>query len=209
MTIFRFLGRQAYLPIYQAMQRFTSVRNAHTEDEIWFLEHEPVYTQGMAGKAEHLLNTSHIPVVQTDRGGQITYHGPGQLIVYFLIDIERRALAARDLVSLIEKALVNLLQIFGILAYARKEAPGIYLDVSSMKTSAENHAKIASLGLRVRNKAAYHGLALNVKMDLLPFLNINPCGFVGMKMVQMSDLKDATAMPAVEKAFLQILQGIF
>jgi lipoyl(octanoyl) transferase len=175
--IIRDLGRQPYLPIWRAMQRFTDWRTAQTADEIWLLQHDPVYTQGMAGKPEHVLNSADIPIVAIDRGGQVTYHGPGQLVIYFLLDIRRRALTPRQLVSLIECYLVDLLAQWQITATAKKAAPGIYVD----------QAKIASIGLRVRKGACYHGAALNVAMDLSPFLGINPCGYKALKMTQMTD----------------------
>ena len=195
----RALKQQSYPPIFHAMQRFTTLRTSNTPDEIWSLEHEPVYTQGMAGKPEHLLHPNHIPIVHVDRGGQITYHGPGQLVVYFLLDVNRRKLLARQLVTKIEEACVKFLASYGLEAYARQDAPGIYL----------NHAKIASLGLRVRNGASYHGLALNVNMDLAPFQAINPCGLAGMKMIQMADFIPNIRMADVEENFITLLKEIF
>lgn len=174
----RHLGRQAYLPVWQAMQQFTDRRGADTVDELWLLEHEPVFTQGQAGKAEHLLLPGDIPVVQVDRGGQVTYHGPGQLVVYFLLDLRRRKLGVRPLVSAIENTIVALMARYGVVAAARPDAPGVYVE----------GAKLCSLGLRIRQGCSFHGLALNVAMDLAPFQRINPCGYVGMQMVQSSDL---------------------
>lgn len=174
----RELGRLPYLPAWQAMQRFTNERGPDTPDEIWLLEHEPVFTQGQAGKAEHLLMPGDIPVVQADRGGQVTYHGPGQLIAYLLLDVRRSNLGVRELVSRMEASLVALLAEYGIAAYAKPDAPGVYVGA----------AKIASLGLRIRNGRSFHGLALNVDMDLAPFGRINPCGYAGMAMTQLKDL---------------------
>jgi len=173
--VVRELGLQPYEPVWQAMSRFTDQRDGSTLDEIWLLEHQPVFTQGQAGKAEHVLAPGDIPVVQVDRGGQVTYHGPGQLVVYLMLDIARRGLGARELVSRIEQAIVSLLAEYGIEAAARKDAPGVYT----------GPAKIASLGLRIRKGRSFHGLALNVDMDLEPFLRINPCGYQGMPMTQM------------------------
>ncbi len=160
------------------MQAFTDLRDETTADEFWLLEHEPVFTQGRAGKAEHLLTPGEIPVVQTDRGGQITYHGPGQLMVYTLLDLTRLGLGVRSLVVALEQALVACLADYGITARGRRDAPGVYV----------GDAKIASLGLRVRKACSYHGLALNVNMDLAPFRRINPCGYQGLAMTQISDL---------------------
>lgn len=162
--------------MWARMQNFTDQRSAGTADEVWLLEHEPVFTQGRAGKAEHLLAPGDIPVVQSDRGGQITYHGPGQLMVYTLLDLERLGLGIRGLVTALEQAVVNCLAGYGISARGRRDAPGVYV----------RDAKIASLGLRVRKGYSYHGLALNVQMDLTPFQRINPCGYRGLEMTQIS-----------------------
>lgn len=178
--IVRQLGLQPYAPIWEKMQAFTNQRDSETPDEIWLLQHQPVFTQGQAGKAEHLLSPGEIPVVQTDRGGQITYHGPGQLVVYLLLDLRRRKLGVRDVVTLMENAVIELLASIGIQASAKPDAPGVYVDGS----------KIASLGLRVRRGCSFHGLALNVDMDLEPFLRINPCGYAGMQMTQVKHLVD-------------------
>lgn len=174
----RELGRLPYQPAWQAMQRFTNERGPDTPDEIWLLEHEPVFTQGQAGKAEHVLLPGDIPVVQADRGGQVTYHGPGQLIAYLLLDVRRSGLGVRELVSRMEASLVALLAGYGVEAYAKPDAPGVYVGA----------AKIASLGLRIRHGRSFHGLALNVDMDLEPFGRINPCGYAGMAMTQLKDL---------------------
>jgi lipoyl(octanoyl) transferase len=160
------------------MQDFVARRTLDTPDEIWVLQHEPVFTQGQTGKPEHILADIGIPVVQTDRGGQVTYHGPGQLVVYFLLDVRRRGLGARHLVDLIEQSVVQLLAESGIAASLRKGAPGVYVD----------DRKIAALGLRIRRGSSYHGLSLNIDMDLTPFRAINPCGYAGLEPVQLADL---------------------
>lgn len=176
--IIRDLGLVDYTATWQRMQQFTDQRDDQTLDEIWLLEHPPVFTQGQAGKAEHLLFPGDIPVVQVDRGGQVTYHGPGQLVAYILLNIKRRNLGVRQLVNLIEQSIIDTLAINQISAYAKSDAPGVYV----------NESKVASLGLRVRKGCTFHGLALNVDMDLSPFSRINPCGYAGMKMVQSKDL---------------------
>ncbi|MFY0701611.1 MAG: lipoyl(octanoyl) transferase LipB, partial [Bermanella sp.] len=163
----RFLdGEQAYEPVWQAMKAFTESRDEHTQDEVWILEHQKVFTQGQAGKPEHLLFTGDIPVVQADRGGQVTYHGPGQITAYLMADLKRLDLGPRTLVDAIENSLVTLLDQYDIQAYPKADAPGVYVGQS----------KIASLGLRIRKGYSFHGLALNVDMDLEPFQRINPCG---------------------------------
>ena len=162
----------------QAMQDFTNQRNQETPDEIWLLEHDPVFTQGQNGKEEHLLNPGNIPVIQTDRGGQVTYHGPGQLMIYTLIDLKRKQLNVRDLVTLLEKSVIDLLAKYNIQAVAKREAPGVYVE----------EKKICSIGLRIRRGCSYHGIAFNVSMDLEPFTRINPCGFTALEMTQFSAL---------------------
>lgn len=174
----RELGLVEYLPTWQAMQHFTNNRGPQTADEVWLLQHFPVFTQGQAGKAEHLLLPGDIPVVQADRGGQVTYHGPGQLVGYLLLDVRRLGFGVRELVNRIEHSLIDLLAGYGVEAAAKPDAPGVYV----------NSAKIASLGLRIRNGRSFHGLALNVDMDLEPFQRINPCGYAGLKMTQLRDL---------------------
>jgi lipoyl(octanoyl) transferase len=169
---------QPYEKIFHAMKSFTETRDQTTPDEIWFLEHEPVFTQGQAGKAEHLLNAHGIPVVQTDRGGQITYHGPGQLMMYTLFDLKRLELNTRELVILLENSVIDVLKTFDIDAYADREKPGVYV----------NNEKIASLGLRVKNDRSYHGLCLNVNNDLTPFSYINPCGIKNQKVTSLKTL---------------------
>lgn len=172
------LGRQPYQPVWQAMRALTDSRDATTNDQFWVVEHDPVFTQGQAGKPEHLLMPGDIPVVLSDRGGQVTYHGPGQLVLYPLIDIRRAKLGVRELVTALEQAVVDTLADQGIIARARADAPGVYVD----------DAKIASLGLRIRRGASFHGVALNVDADLSPFARINPCGYAGMAMTRISDL---------------------
>ena len=193
------LGLAEYSPIFHAMEAFTDARNDRTEDELWVVEHPPVFTQGMAGKAEHLLARSNIPVVQIDRGGQITYHGPGQTVMYLLLDLRRAGIGIRALVSLIEESVIGYLQELGIRAQSRIDAPGVYVDGK----------KIASLGLRVRGGCTYHGVALNVDMDLEPFSRINPCGLVGMQMTQLRDLGVALDADAAGTALAARFQRIW
>ncbi|CCN68504.1 lipoyl(octanoyl) transferase LipB [Vibrio nigripulchritudo] len=189
------LGRQDYLPVWQAMHDFTDNRDEDTVDEVWLVEHNPVFTQGQAGKTEHLLNTGDIPVVQSDRGGQVTYHGPGQIVAYFLLNLRRRKLGVRDLVTHIENLVINTLSRYGIDSSAKPDAPGVYVE----------DRKICSLGLRIRKGCSLHGLALNVNMDLTPFLRINPCGYQGMEMVQLNDFNRNTEVSSVEDTLVEEL----
>jgi lipoyl(octanoyl) transferase len=182
------LGSTRYLPVFQAMQTFTAERSPDTPDEIWLTEHEPVFTQGQAGRAEHLLAPGEIEVVQSDRGGQVTYHGPGQLVAYLMIDVKRAKLTPRGLVSAIEDSIIALLAGYGIEAANRRDAPGVYVD----------GAKVASLGLRIRRGCSYHGLALNVNMDLEPFGRINPCGLIDLSVTQLADLGGPGSVDAVK-----------
>jgi lipoyl(octanoyl) transferase len=175
--LIRRLGLVEYQPIFDAMKNFTAQRGPETPDEIWLLQHSPVYTQGLAGKPEHLLQTSDIPLVQIDRGGQITYHGPGQIVAYLLLDLKRLGMGVKVLVHCIEQALIDLLAGYGISAQRREKAPGVYV----------NNAKIAALGLRIKNNCSYHGLCLNVDMDITPYANINPCGYAGLQVTQTRD----------------------
>lgn len=193
--IIRQLGLQPYLQTWQAMQDFTNERQAETIDEIWLVEHEPVFTQGQAGKAEHLLSTGNIPVVQTDRGGQVTYHGPGQLVAYFMIDLKRKQLGVRELVTRIENIVIETLAHYHIDANARADAPGVYV----------NQEKICSLGLRIRKGCSFHGLALNINMDLTPFLRINPCGHAGMLMTQTKSQGGASSIDELTPIFIDQL----
>lgn len=189
------LGRQDYEPVWKAMHEFTDQRTEETPDEVWLVEHNPVFTQGQAGKAEHLINTGDIPVVQSDRGGQVTYHGPGQLVAYFLINLRHKKLGVRDLVTTIENLVINTLKAYNIDSAARPDAPGVYVDGK----------KICSLGLRIRKGCSFHGLALNVNMDLTPFLRINPCGYAGMEMVQVSQFNGPSDVETVEKQLIEEL----
>jgi lipoyl(octanoyl) transferase len=176
--IVRRLGRVEYEPTWRAMQRFTDERNAATADEIWFLEHPPVFTLGMNASPAHVLAPGDIPVVQIDRGGQVTYHGPGQLVVYPLVDLRRAKLGVRDIVTALEKSVIQMAAEFGITAEARREAPGIYV----------GGKKLGSVGIRIRRHSSYHGLAVNVNLDLEPFQRINPCGYQGLEMTQLGQL---------------------
>ena len=193
--ILRHFGLVPYQDMLQAMHTFTAERLNSTIDEVWFVEHPPVFTQGQAGKAEHLLATDDIPVVQSDRGGQVTYHGPGQQIIYFLIDLRRKAMGVRDLVTHIETIVIETLAEFGIQSRAKKDAPGVYV----------GEEKICSLGLRIRKGCSFHGLALNVNMDLSPFLRINPCGYAGMKMTQTSALGGPDNLQTLQPILIQQL----
>ena len=174
----RHLGEVDYQNTWQKMQDFTNSRQQDTDDELWFLQHPPVYTLGKNGKAEHVLNPADIPVINSDRGGQVTYHGPGQIVVYTLLDLKRLNIGVRQLVSILEQAIIDLLAGYGVVSSARREAPGVYVD----------NAKIAALGLRVRKGCSFHGMALNVDMDLEPFTRINPCGFEGLEVTQLKNL---------------------
>lgn len=190
-VIIRQLGVQPYDTIWHRMQQFTDQRTAETIDEIWLVQHPPVFTQGQAGKAEHILHKTDIPIVQSDRGGQVTYHGPGQQVMYILVDIKRRKaidklsgsespLSVRDLVTYLEQCVVNTLADYGIKGYPKPDAPGVYIDGK----------KICSLGLRIRKGCSFHGLAFNIHMDLSPFHAINPCGYAGLEMCQLQDFVD-------------------
>lgn len=178
--ILRQLGQVDYATTFAAMKEFTATRSDSTADEMWLCEHPPVFTQGLSGKPEHLLRDVGIPVVQIDRGGQITYHGPGQVVVYLLLDLRRRNLKVRELVHAIEQAVIDLLTEYGVAAQRRASAPGVYV----------GDAKIAALGLRIKNGCSYHGVSLNVAMDLAPYAAINPCGYAGMAVTQLRNLCD-------------------
>jgi lipoyl(octanoyl) transferase len=202
----RHLGVQDYLPTYEAMKKFTNERDASTPDEIWVLEHPPVYTLGQAGDLAHLLvKDSAIPLVPIDRGGQITYHGPGQIVVYLLLDLRRRKLFVRDLVNRIEQAIIDTLADFKVLGERHQGAPGIYLGKDHSIKAHLIGAKIAALGLKVTKQCCYHGLALNVHMDLGPFEAINPCGYPGLKTVDLSSLGVSDNIGAVAKSLLSHL----
>ena len=189
----RHYGLTDYHTTWQAMQDFTQQRDDQTADEIWLLQHPPVYTLGLNGKQEHLLDIGDIPLVAVDRGGQVTYHGPGQLVIYLLLNLRRLGLGIRELVSIMEQATIDLLASYGIAAESRKDAPGVYV----------NGAKIAALGLRVKRNCSYHGLALNIDMDLEPFSRINPCGYADMAVTQMKDLTGLDDMDTIGQALLQ------
>lgn len=193
-VVVRDLGVTRYEPVFRDMQAFTEQRDRETTDEIWFTEHEPVFTQGQAGKQEHLLAPGGIPVIQTDRGGQVTYHGPGQITAYLLFDLRRLKIGVRDLVTKIELSMADTLARYGISAQPRADAPGVYVDGS----------KIGSLGLRVRRGCAYHGLSLNVDMDLEPFSRINPCGLLDMKVTQIANFT-AVQLPEARARLLDAL----
>ena len=195
----RMLGRQAYEPVWQAMKTFTETRDDTTVDELWFVEHDPVFTQGQAGKAEHVLNPGAIPVIQVDRGGQVTYHGPGQLVVYLLLDVKRLQKGPRAIVSGIEQAIINVLQTYGIESCARPDAPGVYI----------RDAKIAALGLRFRKQRSYHGLSFNLDMDLEPFGRINPCGYEGLEVTQLVDyVEHFDKQDVADKLLLSLMEEL-
>tara|TARA_R110000868_G_scaffold410505_4_gene698830 strand:- start:75585 stop:76193 length:609 start_codon:yes stop_codon:yes gene_type:complete len=195
--IIKDLAQQDYTTTWQAMRDFTDARDETTEDEIWLVEHPAVFTQGQAGKAEHILNAGDISIVQSDRGGQVTYHGPGQLVAYILLDVRRAKLKVRELVTLIETAIIDLLKEYNITANARCDAPGVYVD----------GAKICSLGLRIRKGCSYHGLALNVDMNLEPFIRINPCGYANMPVTQLSALCPTLDITQVRQRLINSLKN--
>lgn len=192
-VIVRQLGSQEYMPIWQRMQSFTDTRDSNTPDELWLVEHTPVFTQGQAGKEEHILAPGDIPVVKVDRGGQVTYHGPGQQMLYVLLDIKRRKLGVRELVSAMEKTIINVLAESNITAYAKCDAPGVYVD----------EKKVCSVGLRIRKGCSFHGLAFNVNMDLSPFQRINPCGYAGMEMTDSAKLGGVETMAMAGQKLVQ------
>lgn len=178
------LGLRSYQPVWETMRELNDIRDVETPDQFWLVEHEPVFTQGQAGKPEHLLMPGDIPVVKTDRGGQVTYHGPGQVVLYPLLDVRRAKMGVRELVTAIENAVIDVLAIYNVVAKARPDAPGVYVE------AAASEAKVASLGLRIRRGGSFHGVALNVDGDLSPFARINPCGYAGMQMTRLADLTD-------------------
>ncbi len=194
--IVRHLGLKDYEPTWQAMQQFTDERDENTKDEIWLLQHPRVFTLGKAGKAEHLLNTGDIPVIKVDRGGQVTYHAPGQLIAYLLLDLNRLGIGVRELVTRLENAIIATLAEYSIESQSSREAPGVYVD----------GRKIAALGLRVRRGYCFHGLALNVDMDLEPFARINPCGYEGLEITQIANLVDHVEADVVSQQLLSHLK---
>jgi lipoyl(octanoyl) transferase len=196
--IIRNLGQRDYVPVWREMQAFTAARTQDTPDELWIVEHPPVFTLGLNGKTQHLLSPGDIPVIEVDRGGQVTYHGPGQLVVYTLLDIQRRHLGVKELVRGIEQAIIALLADYDIQAEGRVDAPGVYVA----------GAKIAALGLRIKKGRTYHGLALNISMDLEPFRHINPCGYVGMSVTQTRDLGITASLPELRDQLLAHLGTI-
>ncbi|MBL0206767.1 MAG: lipoyl(octanoyl) transferase LipB [Propionivibrio sp.] len=198
--VVRWLGRVAYQPTWQAMMDFTAARTAETADELWVCEHPPVYTLGQAGKPEHLLFDIGIPLIRIDRGGQITYHGPGQVVIYLLLDLARRRLKVRELVWRIEQALIDLLAEHAIAATRLSGAPGVY--IAQGEGEGDSVAKIGALGLRVRKGGCYHGVSLNVDMDLSPFAAINPCGLAGMAVTQTRDLGMALSSTEVAESLV-------
>ncbi|MCX7552518.1 lipoyl(octanoyl) transferase LipB [Marinicella sp. S1101] len=187
------LGRCDYEPVWRDMQKFTDERGPDTYDELWLVEHPPVFTQGLAGKPEHVLAAGDIPVIQVDRGGQVTYHGPGQIVAYPMIDLRRHGIGVKSLVHGIEQAIIDTVGHYGITAARKDNAPGVYVD----------GAKIASLGLRIRKACSFHGLAFNIDMDLEPFQRINPCGFSGLEVIQLADLAKGVEIKAVETQLLE------
>lgn len=195
----RNLGRRAYEPVWRAMQAFTDARDADTRDELWLVEHDPVFTQGQAGKAEHVLAPGDIPVVPVDRGGQVTYHGPGQLVAYPLLDLRRLGIGVRELVNRIEQCVIDTLATWDIAAQRREGAPGIYV----------GDAKVMALGLRVRRGCSFHGLAFNVAMDLSPFSRINPCGYQGLRVTQVLDLGGPGNLVEVAQTLVPLLARQF
>jgi lipoyl(octanoyl) transferase len=195
----RDLGRRAYEPVWRDMQRFTDARDADTPDELWLVEHDPVFTLGQAGKPEHVLAAGDIPVLHVDRGGQVTYHGPGQIVAYPLLDLKRLKLGVRDYVCRIEQAVIDTLAEWNIEGARRDGAPGVYV----------GGAKIAALGIRVRRGCSFHGLAFNIAMDLEPFQRINPCGYQGLRVVAMADLGGPTDLDAVKPVLLRAFAAQF
>ena len=193
-----YLGLSEYQSVWRAMQDFTNNRDSNTLDELWMVEHPPVFTQGQAGKAEHVLNAGDIPIIQVDRGGQVTYHGPGQIVIYPLIDLKRNKLGIKALVNGIEEALIQTMADYGIKAERREKAPGVYVE----------NQKIASLGLRVRKGCTFHGLAFNIRMDLEPFTRINPCGFAGLEVTQLSALNSLVKLEKAQEQLIKHLCGI-
>lgn len=198
-AIVRDLGRQPYLPVWRAMQGFTDARGADTPDELWLVEHDPVFTLGQAGKPEHVLMPGDIPVLNVDRGGQVTYHGPGQIVVYPLLDLKRLKVGVRDYVCRIEQSIIDTLDHWNLHAERRDGAPGVYV----------NGAKVAALGIRVRRGCTFHGLAFNIAMDLEPFHRINPCGYAGLQVTSMLDLGGPSSLEAVKPVLLQALAAQF
>ena len=199
LALARDLGRQPYEPVWRAMQTFTDTRDADTPDELWLLEHDPVFTLGQAGKHEHVLLPGEIPVLQVDRGGQVTYHGPGQIVAYPLLDLKRLKIGVRDYVCRIEQAVIDTLAEWNIQGARRDGAPGVYV----------NDAKVAALGIRIRRGCSFHGLSFNIAMDLSPYHRINPCGYAGLQVTSMLDLGGPSSLDAVKPVLLEHLAGQF
>lgn len=195
----RDLGRQPYEPVWRAMQAFTDARGEDTPDELWLVEHDPVFTLGQAGKPEHVLMPGDIPVIHVDRGGQVTYHGPGQIVLYPLLDLRRLKIGVREYVERIEQAMIDTLADWNIHAQRREGAPGVYV----------NGAKIGALGIRVRHGCTFHGLAFNIAMDLEPFVRINPCGYAGLQVTSMLDLGGPSSLDAVKPALIGHVARLF
>ncbi len=191
----KYHGQSEYEPVWRAMQEFTNNRDKQTLDELWMVEHPPVFTQGQAGKAEHILNAGNIPIIQVDRGGQVTYHGPGQIVIYPLIDLKRHKIGIKALVNGIEEALIQTMYEYGVIAKRKEKAPGVYVE----------NKKIASLGLRVRKGCTFHGLAFNIRMDLEPFSRINPCGYAGLEVTQLSELNQLVDFNKVQELLIKKL----
>lgn len=189
------LGRRDYFSVWEKMKAFTEHRDGNTPDEIWIVEHLPVFTQGMAGKPEHVLNPKDIPVVQTDRGGQVTYHGPGQLVIYLLIDLRRKKIGVKNFVEILENSVIDLLAEYHIKANAKEDAPGVYVD----------NKKICSIGLKIKKGCSYHGIAFNINMDLEPFSRINPCGFSQLKMTQLSEYIPNIQISDIDEKLCEIM----
>ena len=194
--LLKHLGLVDYTPTWNAMQDFTATRGADTADEIWLLQHPPVFTLGLAGKREHILQITDIPIIPIDRGGQVTYHGPGQVVAYLLLDLKRRGYGVREMVARMEQAVIDLLADYGIAACRRERAPGVYVA----------DKKIAALGLRIKHGMSYHGLALNVDMDLSPFTHINPCGYAGLEATQLKDMGVEPGLEQVSSQLGRLLQ---
>ena len=193
--LIRLLKRQAYKPVWQAMKDFTGRRDCQSQDEIWFVEHDPIFTQGQAGKSEHILAPGDIPVIKSDRGGQVTYHGPGQLIIYLMLDVARKCSGPRKIITALEDSVIQLLKGYRITGYSRRDAPGVYV----------GDAKLASVGMRFRKMRSYHGMSINVDMDLEPFKRINPCGYAGQPVITLKELYSKATMANITEDILACL----
>lgn len=194
----RYMGTQAYETVWRQMQAFTLDRTETSKDELWVLQHEPVFTLGQAGLSEHILNAHNIPIVKSDRGGQVTYHGPGQLVIYLMIDVRRKNFGVRHLVDLIEHSIISVLAEYGVRGETKARAPGVYVD----------NKKIAALGLRIKKGCSYHGLSFNIDMDLKPFSYINPCGYVGLETTQLLDLVEQPSAQLFKETQARLVKDI-